>query len=1162
MRDLEIICVDDGSTDGSPAILAEFAAKDPRVKVVSRAHENAGAARNAGFRCSSAGHLAFLDADDVYSPVMLESLHEALESHGAEVASCGYVRFQGDLPPPPLADVVDRRFSAVDEPAGVANPYHSRKGWAWDSMFTRGLLEGHGLSFQEQPALNDFAFTMSAVCLAKRLASTPTVLVAHRNHADSIESTRERAPRCFAHALKRHNEILEREGIWRKYPSLRKAFANYTLRLAFWSLDTMKSSSAESEVYDELKTLLPDMGIPVDDPVYLDEDPVLFRRYRKIMDGLDLVAFLRSEQADSRDEIASLRRTVASLEGERASAGERLQDVTSSVQRRESLLRADIANARTSFEALKASYVYRLGATVAAKFGFVLRHAKGFSVAEPAFPSPTALPAIGYPQRFQSANKPHALPLTDRERAQGRPSPTSSHDRTVRNVAHDACTGCAACVNRCPKDAIRMEYDGEGFLHPVVDVEKCVNCGLCMRVCPAVHPAKLCPVPPAYAVWASDAVRLQSSSGGMFSILAEYVLSKGGAVCGAAYSDDFMEVRHVWAESPRALGALRGSKYVQSDTGLTYRRVKELLDGGRMVLYTGCPCQIAGLYGYLGGRDHPGLLTADLVCHGANSVFAYQSFLREFSGGREIAKVDFRDKKLYAWSTPAVVYLKDKTVKKSPWNESKWYEGFLNGVMTRQNCYACPYARAERVGDVTMGDCWGVREIDKSLDDRKGTTLALVNSPRGREVFDAVRGGMKLCREIPLDQIRKFNGQLNRPMPQARERRFFFSHLERFGYHKSLWYGRGMRWDVGIVGWWFASNYGSSLTYYALGSILEDMGHPVIFIPVAKPDGTPFEPEIAQTVDFIARHFRIARERDFRHMPEYNRFCDAFLVGSDQMWTASTTNLVGYSFFLDFVAKDKKKVAYSTSFGKSSFNGTQQQVATAKDFLSRFDAISTRETTGVEVCRNQFGIDAQHVFDPVFLCSKERYDMLTSETPPRKGAYLLCYILDPTPEKEAAAESIANRAGLEVVTIFGVKEHAVASKKWRLGEVLPKISTDSFVNYVRHCSYLLTDSHHGTCFGIIYRKKYMAFVNEARGRTRFDTVAGCLGLESRLVNDPAEIMTSPHVFSDIDYDAVERRLAPLVDYARKWLVDALAKPVSPAVETDNTRREEARRVWA
>lgn len=723
--------------------------------------------------------------------------------------------------------------------------------------------------------------------------------------------------------------------------------------------------------------------------------------------------------------------------------------------------------------------------------------------------------------------------------------------QTIECIPHHACTGCGACMNKCPKNAIVMEYDENGFIRPRV-TEDCVNCGICTSVCPVEHPAQFHETPRSYAVWASNEIRMKSSSGGMFTLLANEILKHKGAVCGAAYAEDYQTVRHIWAETPSALDPLRGSKYVQSDTGTSYQDAKRLLDKGRPVLYTGCPCQIAGLYNYL-GKQYDNLYTADIVCHGANSVTAYQSYIREFTEGKEIASISFRDKQVFGWASTATAYLKDGTIKKASHQDSAWYRGFLEGVTTRENCAHCPYARKERIADITLADCWQVKRIDPALDDGKGTSLVLVNSDKGRKLFQATKRSMQMCREVPLDELCKYNGQLNRPTPSHPSRRFFYEHLPKDGFHKSLWYGRGMRFDVGVVGWWFASNYGSCLTYYALGCFLADMGKQILLVKLPTMSGSPWDADTQISIRFLSKYFKVSADRDISRLHEVNRFCDAFMLGSDQMWREDSLRLVGYSFFLDFVDKDKKKIAFSSSFGNEHFTDNKEIQATVSDLLQRFDAISVREKSGIGVCKREFGVEAQQLLDPVFLCKKEAYDRVVEnihEEVPKK--YLLCYILDPSPEKEQAAQEIAAHEGLEIITILGMKEYAGAVKRWNTGKVMPKVSPEQFIYYIKNCSYMLTDSHHGTCFAIIFEKQYAALVNKSRGATRFETVAEALDLKDRLFTGAEDIRTSERPYVPIDYAHVADRLKAEIDRASEWLTNALTCPTKQAEETLRT----------
>ena len=200
-------------------------------------------------------------------------------------------------------------------------------------------------------------------------------------------------------------------------------------------------------------------------------------------------------------------------------------------------------------------------------------------------------------------------------------------NNTIGQVGHTECTGCGACYNKCPKDAIRMEYDTEGFLFPIIDENKCVNCGLCLQSCAVRNSQyKNEKEPECYAMWASDEIRAVSSSGGMFTILANYILEQDGYVCGAAYTEGYTAVEHIIIHEKDDLTKLRGSKYVQSNTKRVYREIQQLLDENNLVLFTGCPCQVAGLYAYL-GKYYDKLYTADLVCHGVPSPKFMKSLL-------------------------------------------------------------------------------------------------------------------------------------------------------------------------------------------------------------------------------------------------------------------------------------------------------------------------------------------------------------------------------------------------------------------------------------------------------------------------------------------------------------------------------------------------------
>ncbi len=708
------------------------------------------------------------------------------------------------------------------------------------------------------------------------------------------------------------------------------------------------------------------------------------------------------------------------------------------------------------------------------------------------------------------------------------------------------CTGCGACYNACPAGAISMCYDLEGFLHPVFDETKCVGCGLCERACPECGEKwkELChpPKETCLAAMAEDTLRMVSSSGGMFTLLALSVLEMGGSVCGAVYADDYMTVYHTVTKDEAGLAKMRGSKYVQSDTKEVYSEIQKCLEEGREVLFSGCPCQTAGLYTFL-GKPYEKLYTVDLVCHGANSVSAYQSFVQESAKGRRIKEVNFRDKSRHGWSTPSVIYFEDGTVLDLPWNKTPFNTAF-HGIMNRKCCGKCHYASLGRVGDITLGDFWQVHKWDPSCNDWKGTSLVLLNSPKGEHLFERIREKLKLCREAPVTAATPYNGQLVRPMQLKPGRKFFFHHLEKDGFHKALWYGQKYRYDVGLVGWWFAANYGSVLTYYALGNVLQDMDLLPILIRLPKKDGTGWEKITEENISFMSRYFPISRERKFEELGECNRFCDAFMTGSDQLWVSSYIKSVGYTFFLDFVDDRKKKIAYATSLGYEAFEGTEEECVRASAFLKNFDWVSVREISGVDACRKSFGVEAVRMLDPVFLCERGHYDILAdaSAHTQEKEEYLLCYILDPTPEKERAIQYVQEKLGILKKVILDMKTYDKSREIWKSGDVLDQVTIEDFLSLIRGCRFLVSDSHHGICFGLIYQKNFLCIANKGRGLTRFESLFNLLEIREHMVKEAEEIPDNEELLREVNYEKVNTILEREKKVSLGWLQEALESP--------------------
>lgn len=304
------------------------------------------------------------------------------------------------------------------------------------------------------------------------------------------------------------------------------------------------------------------------------------------------------------------------------------------------------------------------------------------------------------------------------------------------------CTGCTACAAACPKDAITMAADADGFRHPAVDDETCVGCGLCERSCPVLHPMVPGHTPDAFAVKSPDeGARLASTSGGVFTELARDVLARGGAVFGAAYDDRFRVV-HICAENENTLARLRGAKYAQSDLGNSFSDVKRRLDAGQPVLFSGTPCQCLGLKAFL-RRDYENLLLVDLVCHSVPSPLAWEKYLGFISGGKTITAVNLRCKDT-GWSRYRYSNrfdFSDGSCRLDRSGDSLYMKLFVGGYITRPSCASCPAKGYARVSDLTLGDFWGIWDIAPELDDDRGTSLVLVQTERGRAALERLPKG-------------------------------------------------------------------------------------------------------------------------------------------------------------------------------------------------------------------------------------------------------------------------------------------------------------------------------------------------------------------------------------------------------------------------------------
>lgn len=332
------------------------------------------------------------------------------------------------------------------------------------------------------------------------------------------------------------------------------------------------------------------------------------------------------------------------------------------------------------------------------------------------------------------------------------------------------CCGCRACEQICPVECIVFKENEEGFLYPIVNEEKCINCGRCVLHCPIIQLPKSSSDQVVYAAKCRDQdTARKSTSGGIFVPLAKKVLAENGIVFGCAY-DEQLTARHIAVENEAELYKLQGSKYVQSDLSEIYSCIKKELQKDRTVLFSGTGCQAAGLRSFL-GKEYANLILIDIVCHGVPSPKLFAKYIDHLSKkiGEPIKSYHFRSKERYGWG--CFYRLETSSVKKSGNGfDDPYYRAFLQGKTYRESCYRCPFANKNRMGDITLGDFWGIESMIPSFYSENGVSLVILNTEKGKRFWNSLNDEFEVM-EASMEQAVKMNKNLSEPSirPECRD---------------------------------------------------------------------------------------------------------------------------------------------------------------------------------------------------------------------------------------------------------------------------------------------------------------------------------------------------------------------------------------------------------
>ncbi len=687
----------------------------------------------------------------------------------------------------------------------------------------------------------------------------------------------------------------------------------------------------------------------------------------------------------------------------------------------------------------------------------------------------------------------------------------------TQKLQREFCFGCGACTAVCSAEALQMKADAYGFLYPELNAARCTGCGQCLAVCPALVDAKnSTPIAEAYAVRGHDAEH--SASGSVFYTLAKTCLEKDKGknktyFAGAVWNNSFLPEITV-GNSLQDLEKMRGSKYVHADTGTSYRKTKELLEAKNIVLYSGTPCQIAGLKNFL-GKDYNTLLTMELLCHGGGSPLAWQKYLQY---AEKKYHKPITDSKCLNSKNRFLLYFADGTaVCENLREENEYFRFYGQNKFTRPSCFSCPFNRRRRCGDLVLGDIWASWAEEER---KKGISLVIVNSEKAKYFLKSVPWeyfkpfDINDVKNHPLNKINGNTAQL------AAVRELALDKIRGSLPFENLYQNK----KAALMNFNYPrDNYGALLLAYALEKTLRRMGYEPHTVNYYKnPYTMDFDPRGAMwkfRENFLTLHGFYTEKNQ---LPPLNAEFDKFIFGSDVIWKDTRE----YVYFADWVNGKNTLIAYAASFCE---NKMPEQDEHKKACMRRFDAVSVREKSGIAICRDYAGVEASHVIDPSLLLEAKDYEEIIgneySEIP--SGDFIAHYTFwqfDPY-------------ALLKHMPVYNAFKNE-QNKARPFGQ---------WLNMVKNCRFFITSSYHGVCFALLYSKNFVYLRKPGEDNERVNSLFETLGLDKRLILNHEREISKERVYNEdnaIHYAQINQNIAAFRQFSLNWLEKALQMPPS------------------
>ena len=689
----------------------------------------------------------------------------------------------------------------------------------------------------------------------------------------------------------------------------------------------------------------------------------------------------------------------------------------------------------------------------------------------------------------------------------------------VSVVQKELCFGCGACAQKCPKDAIKMVANEFGFLYPIIDEEKCINCGLCKKSCPALNSKKEKKEPISKAYEVKSKYSQKCASGGIFYEMARDFIEKGGYVAGTVWNEQFLPEIVVTNEL-ETLEKMKGSKYVQGSTGNSYVETLDILKQGKKVLYSGTPCQIAGLYKFL-GKDYENLFTIEILCHAGGSPMVWQKYIdyAQRKYGKKIV-----DCKMQNTKDKLVLYFEDNTSVVEKFYGNEYIDFYITGRTKKDSCSVCPFMGRVRNADIIIGDIWAKWAKKKR---QKGISLVILNSEKAEKLFR--ENDWEFCKTFDINS--KKNKPLNKindniPVPN-KERDIVLNKILKAEKFEDVLDNK----KVALMNFNYPrDNFGALLLAFAMEKVVKSFGYEPYTINYYKnPITMDFDVQ-GPTWKFREKFlnlFGFAVEKKDLY-PLNNKF-DKFIFGSDIIWGSTRE----YVYFGDWLHGNKNLIAYAASFGQNKLPEKDEH---KKISMRRFNSVSVRESSGVDICKKYADVDATWVIDPSMLLRKEDYEEIIendySKVP--EGDYIGYYTFWRFDPYDINIE-------LPLYNMF----KDVSGNTRTFGQ---------WLNFIKNSKYIITSSFHGVCFSLLYNKPFVFVEKPNEDNERVKSLFRKYNIDvERIVKNNKDI-TLELLEKEMDWDRINAEIEKFRAFSLDWLKSALEeKPSFKEVIDENQK---------